>query len=68
MYIMGNMENLIQSSEIWPKIKEVLVAQESIGQHLELRCKVSALHLKYKRESRLHICTRIHVYAQGWFL
>ncbi|XP_023702624.1 NFX1-type zinc finger-containing protein 1 isoform X3 [Cryptotermes secundus] len=40
MYIMGNMENLVESSEIWPKIKEVLIAQDSIGQHLELRCKV----------------------------
>jgi hypothetical protein len=44
MYIVGNMENLIQNSEIWPKIKEVLIAEDSIGQHLELRCKVSFMH------------------------
>lgn len=50
MYIIGKMENLVQSSEIWPKIKEVLIAQESIGQHVELRCKVSFMHHRYKRD------------------
>lgn len=53
MYIMGNMENLVQSSDIWPKIEEVLIAQESIGQHLELRCQVSSVHHNPGRKLRL---------------
>ncbi|PSN46044.1 hypothetical protein C0J52_07667 [Blattella germanica] len=38
MYIMGNMKNLTQSSDIWPKINETLQQQESIGKELELQC------------------------------
>ncbi|KAJ9575016.1 hypothetical protein L9F63_007818, partial [Diploptera punctata] len=40
MYIMGNMENLTRSSEIWPKIKEALQQQKAIGDKLELQCQV----------------------------
>ncbi|KAJ4449056.1 hypothetical protein ANN_00451 [Periplaneta americana] len=40
MYIMGNMENLTRSSDIWPKIEETLIDQHAVGRELELRCQV----------------------------
>ncbi|XP_049773523.1 NFX1-type zinc finger-containing protein 1-like [Schistocerca cancellata] len=39
-YIIGNMENLIRSSKIWPQINETLVKQDAIGSHLTLKCQV----------------------------
>lgn len=31
LYIVGNMDNLVASSKIWPKIKSSLVQQQSFG-------------------------------------
>ena len=42
MYIMGNMENLTRSSDIWKKIKETLEHQNAIGKALELQCQASS--------------------------
>ncbi|PSN54487.1 hypothetical protein C0J52_05534 [Blattella germanica] len=41
MYIMGNMKNLTENSDIWPKINETLQQQQSIGKELELQCQAS---------------------------
>nr|CAD7432792.1 unnamed protein product [Timema monikensis] len=40
LYIVGNMDNLTESSTIWPTIKETLVSQEALGTHLTLRCQI----------------------------
>nr|CAD7438059.1 unnamed protein product [Timema bartmani] len=40
LYIVGNMDNLTQSSTIWPVIRETLVSQEALGTHLTLRCQI----------------------------
>lgn len=40
LYIMGNMSMLCQASQIWPKIKTVLVDQNSLGRSLRLRCQI----------------------------
>ncbi|XP_046620436.1 NFX1-type zinc finger-containing protein 1-like isoform X3 [Neodiprion virginianus] len=39
LYIMGNMDNLTNKNNIWPKIKQVLENDNAIGDTLELRCK-----------------------------
>ncbi|XP_069936521.1 NFX1-type zinc finger-containing protein 1-like [Cherax quadricarinatus] len=39
LYITGNMDLLCTSSELWKKIKEDLINEESIGNALTLRCK-----------------------------
>nr|CAD7434131.1 unnamed protein product [Timema monikensis] len=39
-YIIGNMDNLTQSSAVWPKIKASLKSQEAVGPCLTLRCQV----------------------------
>lgn len=39
-FIIGNMENLIKSSKIWPQINETLMKQDAIGSHLTLKCQV----------------------------
>uniref|UniRef100_A0A1B6E310 RZ-type domain-containing protein n=1 Tax=Clastoptera arizonana TaxID=38151 RepID=A0A1B6E310_9HEMI len=38
LYIFGNMDNLVASSSIWPKIKESLEAQNALGRGLILKC------------------------------
>ncbi|KAK5640473.1 hypothetical protein RI129_011284 [Pyrocoelia pectoralis] len=40
LYIMGNMTLLCRGSQIWPKIKEALVIQNSLGHSLTLRCQI----------------------------
>ncbi|GLH02045.1 Regulator of nonsense transcripts 1 homolog [Gryllus bimaculatus] len=40
LYIVGNMDNLVESSKIWPKIKDSLMKQESYGTHLTLQCEI----------------------------
>ncbi|XP_046669546.1 NFX1-type zinc finger-containing protein 1-like isoform X2 [Homalodisca vitripennis] len=40
LYIVGNMENLTASSDIWPQIKNSLVQQQAFGPGFDLRCEV----------------------------
>uniref|UniRef100_A0A2S2NW97 NFX1-type zinc finger-containing protein 1 n=2 Tax=Schizaphis graminum TaxID=13262 RepID=A0A2S2NW97_SCHGA len=40
LYIMGNMENLYHSSNLWKEIKQKLVDQNSYGNELTLKCEV----------------------------
>ncbi|KAG5867398.1 hypothetical protein JTB14_025229 [Gonioctena quinquepunctata] len=39
-YIMGNLTQLCDNSEIWPKIRDTLKKQDAIGPYLTLRCQV----------------------------
>jgi len=34
LYIMGNMDNLYKSSDLWKKIKQTLVDQDSFGKYI----------------------------------
>lgn len=34
LYIMGNMENLYNSGNLWKKIKETLIIQDSFGKYI----------------------------------
>ncbi|KAI4470915.1 dna2/nam7 helicase family [Holotrichia oblita] len=40
MYIMGNMDLLCANSKIWPKVRNVLEEQNSLGSSLALRCQI----------------------------
>ncbi|KAF0765131.1 NFX1-type zinc finger-containing protein 1-like, partial [Aphis craccivora] len=40
LYIMGNMENLYNSSNLWKEIKQKLINQDSYGNELTLKCEV----------------------------
>ncbi|KAE9534042.1 hypothetical protein AGLY_008778 [Aphis glycines] len=40
LYIMGNMNNLYNSSNLWKKIKQTLVNQNSYGDELDLECAI----------------------------
>lgn len=40
LFIMGNMKNLVTKNEIWPKIKQSLEDNDSIGDSLVLKCQV----------------------------
>ncbi|KAF5286003.1 hypothetical protein FQR65_LT13000 [Abscondita terminalis] len=44
LYIMGNMDLLCENSEIWPKVRDVLETQESLGPSLMLRCQIHREH------------------------
>ncbi|XP_049949017.1 NFX1-type zinc finger-containing protein 1-like [Schistocerca serialis cubense] len=39
-YIIGNMDTLTKSSQIWPKINETLMKQDAFGSHLTLKCQI----------------------------
>ncbi|XP_026476066.1 NFX1-type zinc finger-containing protein 1-like [Ctenocephalides felis] len=39
-YIIGNMDNLVASSKIWPKINDSLEKINCVGPHLTLRCQI----------------------------
>lgn len=38
LYVTGNMDDLIQKNQIWPKIKKTLEDQGAIGESISLRC------------------------------
>lgn len=40
MFILGNMDILTQSNNVWPKIKSVLEEHGSLGTELTLQCQV----------------------------
>ncbi|XP_072385751.1 NFX1-type zinc finger-containing protein 1-like isoform X2 [Diabrotica undecimpunctata] len=44
-YIMGNMKQLRENSEIWPQIEDTLKKQEAIGPYLTLRCQIHLDHV-----------------------
>uniref|UniRef100_A0A6P7FVC7 NFX1-type zinc finger-containing protein 1-like n=1 Tax=Diabrotica virgifera virgifera TaxID=50390 RepID=A0A6P7FVC7_DIAVI len=39
-YIMGNMKQLRENSEIWPQVEATLKKQDAIGPYLSLRCQI----------------------------
>lgn len=40
LYVMGNIDDLVVKNNIWPKIKQVLVGEDAIGETLQLQCQI----------------------------
>ena len=40
LYITGNMDDLLVKNNIWPKIRDVLVRQQAIGDSILVRCQI----------------------------